>query len=132
MKVSGFTYMRNSFKYGYPVIESIKSILPICDEFIAVIGDSDDGTREATQAIGSDKIRIIDTVWDDTMRHGGKIFAKQTNIGLKAITGDWGFHLQSDEVIHERDLDSIYKGMKDQLNNDKVEGFLFNFLPFKR
>lgn len=130
MKVSGFTYMRNSFKYGYPVIESIKSILPICDEFVAVIGDSDDGTREAVEAIGSDKIRIIDTVWDDTMRHNGKIFAQQANIGLRAITGDWGFHIQSDEVIHEKDLDTICKGMKDQLNNDEVEGFLFNFLHF--
>jgi hypothetical protein len=130
MKVSGFTYMRNSFKYGYPVIESIKSVLPLCDEFIAVVGDSEDGTREAIEAIGSDKIRIIDTVWDNSLREGGKIFAQQTNIGLRAITGDWGFHLQSDEVIHEKDLDAIYKGMKDHLNNEAVEGFLFNFLHF--
>jgi hypothetical protein len=93
MKVSGFTYMRNSFKYGYPVIESIKSILPICDEFIAVVGKSDDGTREAIVAIGSDKIRIIDTEWDDELIKGGKVFAQQANIGLKAVTGLFIFSL---------------------------------------
>lgn len=122
--------MRNSFKYGYPVIESIKSILPICDEFIAVIGDSDDGTREAVEAIGSDKIKIIDTVWDEKLTKGGKVFAQQANVGLNAITGDWGFHIQSDEVIHERDLDMIQKAMMDNLEDGSVEGFLFNYLHF--
>ena len=130
MKVSGFSYMRNSFKYGYPVIESIKSILPICDEFIAVVGKSDDGTREAIAAIGSDKIRIIDTEWDDQLTKGGKVFAQQANIGLKAVTGDWAFHIQSDEVFHEDDLTEIQQAMKDNLEDKKVEGFLFNFLHF--
>jgi len=130
MKVSGFTYMRNSFKYGYPVIESIKSILPICDEFIAVVGDSDDGTREAIEAIGSDKIKIIDTIWDANLRKEGKIFAQQANIGLKAITGDWGFHIQSDEVFHEQDLGEIRNAMENNLSDEKVEGFLFNFFHF--
>ncbi len=130
MKVSGFSYMRNSFKYGYPVIESIKSILPICDEFIAVVGKSDDGTREAIAAIGSEKIRIIDTEWDDQLTKGGKVFAQQANIGLKAVTGDWAFHIQSDEVFHEDDLAEIQQAMKAHLSDPKVEGFLFNFLHF--
>lgn len=130
MKVSGFTYMRNSFKYGYPVIESIKSILPICDEFIAVVGKSDDGTREAIEAIGSDKIRIIDTEWDDALIKGGKVFAQQANIGLKAVTGDWAFHIQSDEVFHENDLAEIKKAMEDNLDDKSIEGFLFNFIHF--
>ena len=130
MKVSGFTYMRNSFKYGYPVIESIKSILPICDEFIAVVGKSDDGTREAIEAIGSEKIRIIDTEWDDSLVKGGKVFAQQANIGLRAVTGDWAFHIQSDEVFHEDDLAEIKKAMEDNLENQEVEGFLFNFYHF--
>jgi len=130
MKVSGFTYMRNSFKYGYPVIESIKSILPICDEFIAVVGQSDDGTREAIEAIGSDKIRIIDSVWDDGLIKGGKVFAQQANIGLKAVTGDWAFHIQSDEVFHEDDLSEIKLAMQENLDNKRIEGFLFNFIHF--
>jgi len=122
--------MRNSFKYGYPVIESIKSILPICDEFIAVVGKSDDGTREAIVAIGSDKIRIIDTEWDDELIKGGKVFAQQANIGLKAVTGDWAFHIQSDEVFHEDDLAEIKNAMETHLEDKKVEGFLFNFIHF--
>jgi glycosyltransferase involved in cell wall biosynthesis len=130
MKISGFSYMRNSFKYGYPVIESIKSILPICDEFIAVVGKSEDGTREAIEAIGSPKIKIIDTEWDDELIKGGKVFAQQANIGLKAVTGDWAFHIQSDEVFHEDDLTEIKQAMVENFADKKVEGFLFNFLHF--
>ncbi|WP_316802712.1 glycosyltransferase [Pedobacter nototheniae] len=130
MKVSGFTYMRNSFKYGYPVIESIKSILPLCDEFIAVVGKSEDGTREAIEAIGSDKIRIIDTVWDDELIKGGQVFAQQANIGLSACTGDWAFHIQSDEVFHEKDLPEIQQAMTDFKDDLSVDGFLFNFYHF--
>lgn len=129
-KISGFTYVRNGFKYGVPFIESIKSILSVCDEFIIVVGDSDDGTREAVKNILSDKIRIIDTIWDMSLRQGGKIFAEQTNIGLDAITGDWGFHIQADEVIHEKDLPLITEAIESYKNDPQIEGLLFPFLHF--
>jgi hypothetical protein len=38
MKISGFSFVRNGIKLYYPVIESIQSILPICDEFIIAVG----------------------------------------------------------------------------------------------
>jgi hypothetical protein len=41
MKVSGFTFIKNAVKYDFPFIESVNSILPICDEFIIVHGDSE-------------------------------------------------------------------------------------------
>ena len=42
MKVSGFTFVKNAVKYGYPVVESITSVLPIVDEMIVCLGDSED------------------------------------------------------------------------------------------
>ena len=45
MKVSGFTFVRNAVKYDYPVVESIASILPLCDEVVVAVGQSEDGTR---------------------------------------------------------------------------------------
>jgi hypothetical protein len=59
MKVSGFTFVKNAVKYGYPVVESIKSILPIVDEFIVCLGDSEDNTTELIKGINSPKIKII-------------------------------------------------------------------------
>ena len=44
MKVSGFTFCRNAVRYDYPVTESIRSIVPIVDEFVVNVGRCEDGT----------------------------------------------------------------------------------------
>jgi len=132
MIVSSFSYIRNGFTYGYPFIESIKSILPIVNEFIVVVGDSTDGTKEAIEALNDDKIKIIDSIWDPNLRTGGKIFALQANIGIDNTSknSDWLFHLQPDEIVHEKDLFLIKDVMEKELHNNKIEGFLFNFINF--
>lgn len=130
MKISGFTIVKDGVKLDYPFVEAIKSGLPICDEFIVVIGKSDDGTREAVEAIGDPKIKIIDTVWDDKLRVGGKILAQQTNIGIDAITGDWGLYLQADEIVHEDELQSIVKAAQQYQNDTSVDGLLFKYRHF--
>ena len=132
MKVSAFTYVRNGLHFDYPFIESIRSVLPIVDEFIVVIGDNFDGTREAVENIGDTKIKIIDTVWDDQLRSGGMIFAQQCNIGFDhtAKEADWLFHIQADELIHEKDIPVIEQAMQQNLANKNVEGFLFRFINF--
>ena len=130
MKISGFTYVKNGFDYGVPFLEAIQSILPICDEFIAVIGESNDGTREAVEKLGSPKIKIVDTIWDMNLKKGGKVFAQQTNIGIDHLTGDWAFHIQADEVIHENDLPKILAAIQENNDHKKVEGFILPFLHF--
>ena len=130
MKISGFSFVRNGFDYGVPFLESIQSILPVCDEMIVAVGDSTDGTREAIQNLKSEKIKIIDTTWDMNLRKGGKIFAKQTNLALDGISGDWAFHIQADEVIHEKDLPKIIEAIQENNSNKKVEGFILPFLHF--
>jgi len=129
-KISGFTYVRNGFKYGYPFIPSILSVLPLVDELIVVVGDSVDETREAIVALNNDKIKIIDTVWDDDLRESGKIFAQQANLGLAQVTGDWAFHIQVDEVLHEDDHKQILALIAAADKDEKVEGLLFPFLHF--
>ena len=62
MKVSGFTFVRNAVKFDYPVVEGIKSILPICDEMVVAIGNSEDDTIGLINSIGSPKIKIINTI----------------------------------------------------------------------
>src|SRR5438094_3671248 len=103
MKISGFTFCRNMVRYDYPIIESIRSILPIVDEFIVNVGRCDDGTLELVRSIGDPKIRIIQSVWDETLRTGGLNYSKKTNIALAACTGLSHYYLQADEVIHEDD-----------------------------
>jgi glycosyltransferase involved in cell wall biosynthesis len=132
MFVSGFTFVRNAIKFDYPIVEVITSILPVCDEMIVAVGNSDDDTLELIKSIDSPKIKIIETVWDDRLREGGKVLAVETNKALAAVSkdADWCFYIQGDEVVHEQYLSNIRKAMEDNLHDLKVEGLLFKYLHF--
>jgi len=130
MKISGFSFVRNAVKFDYPFLESISSLLPICDELVIAVGRSDDGTLERIRKIGSPKIAIIETVWDDALRTGGRVLAQQTNVALDRVTGDWAFYLQADEVLHEAELPIIREAMIRYQTDTQVEGLLFNYKHF--
>ena len=115
---------------GYPFIESIKSALPLCDEYIVNVGDSEDDTLEMVKAINSPKIRIIQSQWNEVMKIKGYVYSQQTNIALFNCTGEWAFYLQADEVLHEDDLPKIKEAMQKYLNNDWVEALVFDFIHF--
>jgi hypothetical protein len=132
MKVSGFTIIRNAVKFDYPIKEAILSILPVCDEFIIAVGNSDDDTLEFMKSIDSPKIKIIETVWDDTLREGGYVLAVETNKAFDAISpdSDWAFYIQADEVFHEKDLPAIKEGMIKYKDDKRVEALLFDHINF--
>lgn len=132
MKISGFSFCRNADKLYYPVVESIRSVLPLCDEFVVAVGrgDADDRTRELIAGIGDSKVRIIDTEWTDREKLKGWTHSQQTNIALNACRGDWCLYVQSDEVVHEKDL-PVIRARCEQLQNDaRVEGLAFRYLHF--
>ncbi|AGB42269.1 hypothetical protein Halha_2395 [Halobacteroides halobius DSM 5150] len=132
MKISGFSMVRNATKLYYPIKEAIESILPICDEFIVAVGkgDEDDYTRERIESIDSDKVKIIDTVWKEKDFESGRVNAIQTNIALDECSGDWCFYLQADEVVHEKYLPVIKDRCRELLDDDEVEGLVFDYKHF--
>lgn len=130
MNVSGFSFVRNGVTFDYPFLESLQSILPLCHEFVIAVGESDDDTLERIRALNCPKIKIIETVWDESLRSGGSVLAQQTNIALDHVTGDWAFYLQADEVVHERDLPTIEQALRMYLADQRVEGLLFPYLHF--
>lgn len=131
MKVSGFSFVKNALIYDYPVVEAIRSILPICDEVVVAVGKSDDETLELIRSIDP-KVRIIETEWDESLREGGRVLAEETDKAFKAISedSDWAFYIQGDEVIHEKYLDSVKEAMIKYKDHDKVDGLLFNYAHF--
>ena len=132
MKVSGFTIVRNAIKYDYPIVEAISSILPLCDEVMVAVGKSEDDTLQLIRSISSPKIKIIETVWDDRLREGGKVLADETNKAFAEIApdSDWCFYIQGDEVIHENYLPVIKAAMEKYKDDKRVDGLLFNYTHF--
>ena len=132
MKVVGVTFIRNAITYDYPIVESLRSLLPLCEEVIVAVGASDDATRALVAGIDPAKIRILDTVWDDTLREGGRVLAVETDKALAAVPpdADWVFYLQGDEVLHEADYPAIRAALARALPDARVEGLLFDYLHF--
>lgn len=132
MKVSGFTIVRNAIKYDYPVVEAITSILPLCDEMIVAVGRSEDDTLQLIRSINSPKIRIIETVWDDRIRQGGKLLALETDKALASVSADsdWAFYIQADEVLHEKYISVVREAMQKWKDDKQVDALLFNYTHF--
>lgn len=130
MKISGLSFIRNGVALGYPFTEAIRSILPLVDEMIVVVGRSEDGSREAVEAIGDPRIRIIDSEWHPRITPKASVLAQQTNLGLMHCTGDWVVYVQGNELFHERDLPRMRELMAEHLDNPKVEGLLIERLVF--
>lgn len=132
MKVTGFTFIRNAIVNDYPISEAILSVLPLCDEFIVALGNSTDETSTLIQNIAPGKIKIINTIWDDTLRAGGQVFALETNKAIAEISKDtdWMIYIQGDEILHEKYHELIKKEMATNLQDQAVEGLLLKYKHF--
>lgn len=130
MKISGFTFLRNALINGYPFEESIRSLLPLVDEYVVAIGLSDDQTLERVRAIEDPKIRILESPWNESMRDRGFVYGQQKMIAQYQCSGDWAFYLEGDEVLHEQEVESIHNAMAVHIDDPRVEALYFDFFHF--
>lgn len=128
--VSGFTFVRNAIRFDFPLRESLESLMAVCDEVVVAVGRSDDETLGLVRSLDNGRLKIVETVWDDSMREGGRVLAQQTDIALGHCTGDWCMYLQADELLHEGDHASL-RGAIDAVHGDpNVEALLMRYLHF--
>lgn len=128
--ISGFTFLRNGVKLGFPFEASVRSLLPLVDEYVIAVGRGEDDTRGRLLAIGDPKIHLIDTVWNEKMEERGFVYAQQKMMAQFACTGDWAFYLEGDEVLHESELGQIRSAVDKHHANRQVEALVFDYLHF--
>ena len=132
MKIAGFTIIKNAVVNDFPIVEAIRSILPMVDEMIVLIGDSGDETIALIEAIGDPKIKIHHSVWDKNLRKGGAVLADETNKAFRLISdaSTWAFYIQGDEVIHEKYHPAIRAACEQYAFDQDVQGLLFKYKHF--
>jgi len=132
MKIAGFTIIKNAVVNDFPIVEAIKSILPVVDEMIVLIGDCTDETIALIVSIGDPKIKIHHSVWDKNLRKGGVVLAVETDKAFQYIDNsfDWAFYIQGDEVVHEKYHPAILDACHKYKNDDAVQGLLFKYKHF--
>lgn len=131
MKITGFSFIRNAIKFDYPIREAVLSVLPLVDEIVVAVGKSEDATLDLVANLAPQKIRIVETEWNDALREGGRVLAEETQKAYSAIQGgDWAIYIQGDEVLHEADYPAIRGAMEKYASDPRVDGLLFNYRHF--
>lgn len=126
--VSGFALVRNAELLDFPVVESLRSILPLCEELVVNVGRSDDGTLDLVRSIDDPRIRILESEWDFSLRE--RLLAAETLRAMRACRHHWGLYIQADEVLHEAGFPAIREAL-DQAHEDiRVEALLVRYRHF--
>lgn len=128
--ISGLAILRNGVRLDYPFVESIRSAAPICDEFVVVVGKSEDDTLERVRALDVPGLRVIETEWSPRVEPAHCVLAQQTNIGMHQTRGVWCLYLQANDVLHEDALPGLRELAERHADDDEVEAMLFERLTF--
>jgi glycosyltransferase involved in cell wall biosynthesis len=136
-KISGFSLVRNGVKFDYPFLESLRSLLPLVDELVLNVGESDDDTLQVCERFareeGQGKVKIFTSIWplnDPEKKKSGLILSEQTNLALERCQNDWCVYLQADEVLHEGDLNNIRESIDQASKNPQIEALVFQYRHF--
>lgn len=128
--VSGVTVLKDGVRLDYCFREAIRSALPLCDEYLVVLGRSEDGTREAIEEIDDPRIRIVDTEWSSLVQPRQALLAQQTNLGLHLARGYWVLNMQAAEALHEDSVPRLRNLLEEARARPEVEAVLMQRRTF--
>ncbi|MEO6067337.1 MAG: glycosyltransferase family 2 protein [Gemmatimonadota bacterium] len=126
--ISGFTFVRNAVKLDFPVVASIRSLLPVCDEVVVAVGKGEDETLDLVRSVGDPRVRIIETEWD--LSRGRSVLADQTDLALRACRHPWGIYIQADEVLADGSAEQLREAIQAVDGDPRVEGLLVRYRHF--
>jgi hypothetical protein len=104
MKISGIISLKDGVSTGYPFLEAILSVLPICDEFLINDGGSRDATGKWLRRLKRTfpKIRLFHQPWFRSP--AWEALDTTLEYLIKKAKGDWLLEVQGDELWHEKTL----------------------------
>ncbi len=108
--IAGFMVIRNGLRNGYPFLEAIRSVLPLCDEVVISEGFSEDGTFELLErfARAHPKVRIRRDAWDmrpePRIKGGGAPIRRALNGVKKELTAPWLFQFDANDIVPARSV----------------------------
>lgn len=112
--ISGMMYLERRNKKFFPYLEAILSVLPICDEFVVLVVNSENVFEEVKDL--SNKLSKIKPYFyecnkefkpEGTTRARGVRIREMQNIAIEKTKGDYIFLVQADEAFKWKDLPKI-------------------------
>lgn len=112
--LSGYSTTYNCVTQNYPFVESITSMLDVCDEVCVVDGGSDDGTWDVLceMAESNPKLKIHQNIVDLSDSRHAIFDGAQKAHARDLCSGEYCWQQDVDEIIHENDYDKIKNLLK--------------------
>jgi len=130
--VSGCTIVRSAAGFQYPLVESLRSQLPLVAELVAVVHRGDAALEQVRAAApGDPRLVVVESDWDEGPPGRGAVLARQTNVALARCRHPWVLYLQADEVLHEDDYGAIRAALARYERATDVDALSFRFLHFE-
>jgi hypothetical protein len=130
VRTSGFTFVRDAVRLGYPILPAIRSILPLVDELVVNVGVSPDGTLDLVRSLDDPRVVVIESRWDEGKLERGRVLAQQTDLALARCTGQVCLYVQADEALHEGDHPAVRAALERLHDDARLEGLLFDYVHF--
>jgi hypothetical protein len=125
MKITGLTVLRNATMMGYPWVESILAVLPICDVFHVGEGFSEDDTWKVLRQLRNRYPQIELSRYQWQQMDTGFAIGDATNAALKLVRRHGGkvLYVQADELWHPDNLLELKR-----LANEEYDAYIFPYL----
>lgn len=103
-RIDGFGVVRNGIRGGYPFVESIRSVLHLCDQVFVSDGGSDDGTFEALELLQehTPRLHVLRDPWQASTHFavgGGGPIREALNRLRDKLTAPYLFQFDANEVL---------------------------------
>jgi hypothetical protein len=126
--LSAFTIVRNAVLLDFPIVESIRSVLPLCEDVVVNVGASDDETTALIRTIDDPRVRILETDWD--VRLGERLLEVETARAMRACRRSWGVYIQADEVLHEAGIPILRHALEEVDRDPRIEALVVGYRHF--
>lgn len=110
MKISGYVCIRNNRILDYCVSEAVRSLIPVCDEVVISVAESDDDTRDTAESLAREdsRVRVIEYPWDNPVRRI-TFWTDWLNHTRERLLHPMQLTLDADEVLCPSSYDTIRK-----------------------
>lgn len=101
----------NAVKFDYCVRETVLSVAPFCAEIVCVDAQSTDSTPALLDQLKKEvpQLKIIHAEWKPVVGTNGVWLSELSNIARLALSTDYHFAIQADEVVGEWCYEEIVK-----------------------
>src|SRR5882672_4682613 len=100
--LGGHLFVFRGIQYDYPYIESLESLLPVCDEVAIILFSDNDYELFLEKFHDKPRIKYKKLKESDFENQKDQLrLSMFTNMTKDMLKTDWQFCLQSDEILHE-------------------------------